>query len=92
MLSQAIDWAADPQCPPIEDVQVDHRGSDVAMPEQFLHGANVVPVFEQRRRKAVTKNVRTNTFGDPRPAHGLHNLLLDHRLVQWTYASSVRGL
>ena len=34
------------------------------------------------RRERVTKNVWTNTFGDPRPAHRSRNLLLDHRLVQ----------
>ena len=45
-VSQPIDGAAHSQRPPIEDVQVDHPGGDVAMPEQFLHRPDVVAVFQ----------------------------------------------
>ena len=48
LLSQAIDWAADPQRPPIEDVQVDHGGADIPMTEQLLYPANVVPVDQRQ--------------------------------------------
>jgi hypothetical protein len=34
-------------------MQVDHRGGEVAMPEQFLHGPDVVPVFEKMRCERV---------------------------------------
>ena len=78
-LLQAIDWAADPQRPTVEDVQVDHRGTDVAMPEQFLHCPDVLAVLQQMRRERVTENVRTDAFGEPRAAHGLRNL-------QWVLA------
>ena len=33
----------------VEDVGVDHRRADVPVAEQFLHRADVVPVFEQVR-------------------------------------------
>ena len=52
------------------------------MTEKLLHGANVVPVLEQRRREAVAKNVRTDALGEPRPTHRGRNLLLNHRLVE----------
>ena len=57
--SRAIDWAADPQRSPIENVQIDHRGADVAMPEQLLHGPDVVAVFQQMRRERVTQRILT---------------------------------
>ena len=44
--SQTINRATDSQRPSIEDVEVNHRRGDVRMPEQFLHGADVVPVLE----------------------------------------------
>ncbi len=47
----SIHWTADTQRPSVEDVQVCHRRAHVLMQEQFLHGANVVTVFEQVRRK-----------------------------------------
>ena len=49
--SQAIGRAADAERPSIEDVQVHHRRRDVRVPEQFLHGADVVAVFKQMRRE-----------------------------------------
>ena len=52
------------------------------MPEQLLHGPDVVPVFQEMRREGVSKNVRTDTLRETGPAHGLRNLLLDHGLVQ----------
>ena len=52
------------------------------MTEQFLHRANVVPIFKQGGRERVTKNVRTDTLRETRPSYGLRNLFLDHGLVQ----------
>ena len=38
---------------PVEDVGVDHRRRDVAVAEEFLHGADVVAVFEQVGRERM---------------------------------------
>ena len=40
-----------------QDVSVDHRSANVFMPEKILNGPNVVPVFKQVCRKAVTEGV-----------------------------------
>lgn len=50
---RTIDRTADAQRPTIENVQINHRGTDVAMPEQFLHGPDVVTVFQQVRRERM---------------------------------------
>ena len=34
------------------------------MPEKFLHGPDVVSVFEEMGGKAVTKCMRSDAFGD----------------------------
>ena len=47
--------------------------TDLALPEQFLHRPDVVAVFQQMRRERATKNVRTDAFGETRPAPGLRN-------------------
>ena len=57
--------AANPQRPPIEDMQVDHRGRDVAMPEQFLHGPDVVAVFQQMGREGMTERILTLPMNRP---------------------------
>ena len=43
---QEVCWALDPTTTPIEHMGIDHRRPDVLVPEQFLHGPNVVPRFE----------------------------------------------
>jgi hypothetical protein len=43
---QKICRAPDPLATAIQDMSVDHRCADVAMPEQLLDGPNVVTIFE----------------------------------------------
>jgi len=58
------------------------RVSHVPVAEQFLHGADVVPVLQEMRCEGVAQGVRATTLGDPDPPHrGLHRALQD-RLVQ----------
>lgn len=52
--SQPIERTFDAERPAIHDVQVDHRGPDVLMAQELLHGPNVVPIFQQVRGEAVT--------------------------------------
>lgn len=57
--SGSIKRAADMQTRPIQDVGVKHGRGDILVPQQFLHRSNVVSVFEQMRREAVSKSVTT---------------------------------
>ena len=59
-----VEWAADREGTPIEDVGVDHSGADVVMAEELLDGANVVTRLEQVGREAVTKAVAGCALGD----------------------------
>ena len=58
----------------VEDVRMDHRRGDVAVPEEFLNRADVVPVFEQVGRERVPNGVvlweRTCARESPRAAAG----------------------
>ena len=49
---------------PIEHVRIDHRRTDVFVPEKFLHSPNVVPRFEEMGRKRVAQRMTTRRFGD----------------------------
>jgi len=50
---QDIGWAADPPASAIQDMGVDHCGSDVLMSEQFLHCANVIAGLEHMDGKGM---------------------------------------
>jgi hypothetical protein len=45
--SQPIEGTSHPQGAAVHDVQINHRGPDVCMTKQSLHGSDVVAVFEQ---------------------------------------------
>jgi hypothetical protein len=49
--SDPVDRAAHAERTTIEHVRVDHRRADIRVPEQLLHGPNVVSILEQVRRK-----------------------------------------
>ena len=50
-----VGGAARPGRAAVDDVRVDHRGGDVAVPEEFLNRADVVAVFEEVGRERVTE-------------------------------------
>jgi hypothetical protein len=52
--------------PAIQDMRVDLRRRDVAVPEQFLNGTDVVPVLEQVRREGMTRSIRILLMNRPR--------------------------
>src|SRR3989338_5361282 len=53
--------------PAIQYVRIDHRRADIAVTEQLLNRADVVPVLEKVRGKKVSKRVRTDTLRHPPP-------------------------
>jgi len=48
-----VEWAAHGFRTTIQDMGIDHGGLHVLMPEQFLHGPNIVAGFQQMRGKRV---------------------------------------
>ena len=62
--SQAIDRAAHGKRASIEHVRIDHRRTDVGVPEQLLHRTDAVTVFEQVRRERMAQCVRTDPLRD----------------------------
>ncbi len=53
MHSHPIQRTLQAQGAPAHHVEIRHRHPHVSMPEQFLHGTNVTPGFQQVRRRAV---------------------------------------
>ena len=46
-------------------MRVDHGGLHVLVPEQFLHGPNIVAGFQQLRGERVPERMAGDVFGDP---------------------------
>ena len=63
-------------------MRINHGGSDIAVAEQFLDGADVVIGLQQVARKTVPKRMRRRPLADPRRFHGPLDGFLHMRLVQ----------
>jgi hypothetical protein len=37
----------------LQHMGINHGGADILVPQQFLHGANIITSFEQMSRKAM---------------------------------------
>ena len=49
----------------VQDRGVDHRRPHALVAQQFLHGADVIPVLEQMRGERVAKGMATDRLVDP---------------------------
>jgi hypothetical protein len=78
----AIDRALHAQRPAIQDVRVDHRGTDVGVSEQLLDCPDVVSGLEQMRCEGMEDGVAAGALGQPCPARRFGNRPLNGRLVQ----------
>src|SRR5712664_3925936 len=68
--------ASDPSRPQVEDMRVDHRGTDVAVTEALLDGADVVVGLEQVGREGASEGVGRGELGNARGTDGvLHGAL-----------------
>ncbi len=65
-----------------DDHHINHRRRHIAMPEELLHRADVIAVFQQLGGKTVTHHMRTDALRDAGAPGRLRQRLLDHRLVQ----------
>ena len=61
---QPIRRALDARRSAIEDVDVYLRGGYVPVPEEFLHGEDVVAVFQQVGGEGVAEGVGAGALGD----------------------------
>jgi hypothetical protein len=66
----------------IQHMRVHHRRPHIRMPEQFLHGSNVVPRLQQVRGKRVPECVTAHSRHEPRASGRPHDLSLNDRFVQ----------
>ena len=60
----SIQRAFDRQSAALEDVGVDHGGTDIFMAEEFLNGADVVPVLEEMGGEGMAKGVAGDALLD----------------------------
>ena len=77
-LSQPVEWTANAKPAAVQHVQIDHRRTDIGMPEQLLHCSHVMTVLEQVRRKGVPEAVRADALREAHLTSGVRNLSL-HR-------------
>ena len=59
MIRLLVEWAANGFRATIEDMSVDHGGLYILVPEQFLHGPNIVTGFQQLRGERVPEGIST---------------------------------
>jgi len=75
--SELIQWAQYAPAAFIQHMGINHCCGNIAMPQQFLHRADVIARFQQMRRKRMPQGMRRGRFGKPR---GLHRFF--HRPLQ----------
>ncbi len=61
---QSVGWAADAKWAAVQSVGVDHGGSDVAVSQQFLNGADVMPPFQEMDSKGMAQAVGFGWLAD----------------------------
>jgi hypothetical protein len=76
----------------VQNMGVNHRRANVAMAQQFLHGANVVAVGQKVRRKRMSECVAGDPFGESCLSDGSRHGPLNQRFidVMTTLSASLR--
>src|SRR5882672_10468865 len=78
---EAVQRAHDSPGAAVEDVDVDHRGRDVAVAEELLDGPDVVAGLEEMGGEGVTEGVTGDAFGEAGTGGGELDGALEHGLV-----------
>src|SRR5262245_57670525 len=81
-VGQAIGRTPYPGRATVQDMGVDLGGGDVPVPQQLLHGSDVVPVLQQVGRERMAEGVRRRPLCKASFPDRRFHLPLDHRLVQ----------
>ena len=55
--SASVERALHADARPVEHMGIDHRGADVLVAQQLLHGPNIVAVFQQMCGEGVAQRV-----------------------------------
>ena len=77
-----VEWATNGFRTTIQDMGIDHGSLHVLMPEQFLHGSNIVSGFQQLHGKRVAEGVTGDVFGNPGQACGGAHGFLQATFIQ----------
>ena len=63
-MSLGVEGAFDSKSAALEDVSVDHGGSYVFVPQQFLNSTDVVTILEEMGGETVSKGMARDAFSD----------------------------
>ena len=63
-------------------MRIDNGRADIFVPEEFLHGANILIVFEKMRREAVTNSVAAAVLVDLGCSQGVLHRALDRGFTE----------
>jgi len=61
-ISELIQWTQHTPAAFIQYMGINHRRTDIGMPQQLLHRADVVARFQQMSRKRMLKSMRRGRF------------------------------
>ena len=61
----------------VGNVQINHRGRDIAVPQEFLNGPDVVAGAQELRGKRVAEDVAGHSLVDARRAVGRGDVVLN---------------
>src|SRR5262252_10895399 len=86
-----VEWVAHGFRTTIQDMGIDHGSLHVLMPEQFLHGPNIVAGFQQLRGERVPKGMAGDVFGDPSQASRSAYRFLQTAFIQVMAALGARA-
>ena len=76
-----VGGAADGEGSAVEDMGVDHRGADVVVTEELLHGADVVAVFEEMRGERMPQRVAGGPLVNLSQPHGVFHCPLNRAFM-----------
>ena len=82
VVKQLIGGASDCSRAAMKNVCVTHRRRNIAMAEELLDGADVVPVLEQMGRESMSHGMRGCPLADARNSNSLFYRTADDRFVQ----------
>ena len=72
-----VEGAFDCQPSPLKHMSIDHGCADIFMTQEFLDGANIIPVLEKMGGEAMAKGMRADRLIHTGPTGRLSNGLLN---------------
>ena len=76
--------------PLVHHMRIDHGGTNIAVAEQLLNGADVVAVFQQMRGETMAQRMTTGMLINPGPGFGCFQPFIQRRIIQMMTAYLVR--